>query len=88
MYYSGYAYGLDKNYKTKKQQALEKLKDLEYERISNSPTYNRCHYIIKFKDITAPVTEHDVIFGIANMCFGGSCDKLEPGVFKVMEHTD
>lgn len=88
MYYGGYAYGKDKNYDTEHQKANEKLKGLEYERISGGSSYHKCHYVIKFKDVKAPVTEQDVIYGITNMCFGGHCTKVEPGVFNVMEYTD
>lgn len=88
MYYGGYAYGKDKNYDTERQKAKEKLKGLEYERTSGGSSYHRCHYVIKFKDVNAPITEQDVIYGITGMCFGGHCTKVEPGVFNVMEYTD
>jgi hypothetical protein len=88
MYYSGFAYGVDKNYDVEHEKAKEKLKGLEYERISSSSCSGQYHYTIKFKDVNAPVTEQDVIYGITNMCFGGCCSKIEPGVFKIMEYTD
>ena len=88
MYYGGYAYGKDKHYDVEYEKAKEKLKGWEYERISYRSERRQCYYTIKFKDVNAPVTEEDVIYGITNMCFGGHCTKVEPGVFNVMEYTD
>lgn len=88
MYYGGYAYGADKSYDDKCQKAKEKLKNMKRERTSSYSERGNYYYTIEFEDKNADITEEDVIYGITNMCFGGRCTKVEPGVFKIMEYTD
>lgn len=90
MFYGGYAYqpNKEKAYEEERLKAKEKLAGLKWEKVSSFSTNSQYHFTIQFADETADVTEADVIYGIADMPFGGSCRKGDHGIFEITEYTD
>ena len=91
MYYSGYAFKTDeqnKSYNEAKEIAKKKLERSNWKIEKSWHGYGKSGYEVQFENIDTDITEMDVISGIASMPFGGTCYKIAPGRFEVMEYND
>ena len=91
MYYSGYAFKTaeeNKPFKEASENAKKKLESLKWQKENTWTKYGQYGYTIQFEDTSVDITEMDVISGIASMPFGGTCNKVAPGRFEVMEYSD